>query len=395
MDPATRQLIEGLHRSPHQCALALTGGGTGAAALLLNVPGGSRTVLEVAVPYAEQALVEYLGCRPQQFCSEAASRDMARRAYERAGWLAPGRAVVGVGCTASLATDRPKRGDHRFHLTVHTADAVTTYTLTLTKEARTREAEEGVLDAVLLNALAEACGMAERLEPGLLPGEALQRESRATADPVTALLRGEATALCAEVDGRLAAKSPTPAVLLPGAFNPVHDGHWGLAAAATRMTGLPVAFELSVTNVDKPPLTAAEVRRRLGQFAWRAAVWLTRAPTFAEKADLFPGAVFVLGADTAVRLVAARYYQDNVDRMTAALDRIRGRGCRFLVAGRADANGTFLKLADVPMPAAHRDLFGEIPEAEFAVALSSTAIRGAQPGRALSDFASDDTPANG
>src|SRR5438105_2137898 len=98
MEPAIHQLIEALHRAPYQCALALTGGGTGAAAWLLSVPGGSRTVLEIAVPYHEQALMEYLGSRPEQFCSAATGRALAARAYERAFWLAPGGPVVGVGC---------------------------------------------------------------------------------------------------------------------------------------------------------------------------------------------------------------------------------------------------------------------------------------------------------
>src|SRR5262245_57190102 len=121
MDPATRALIEAIHHAPLRCVVAVTGGGAQAAGLLLTVPGGSRTVLEVAVPYHEQALVEFLGRRSEQFCSAAAARDMAVRALERARWLAPGEAVVGVGCTASLATDRPKRGDHRLHVAAHGA----------------------------------------------------------------------------------------------------------------------------------------------------------------------------------------------------------------------------------------------------------------------------------
>src|SRR5205823_10578120 len=101
-----------------------------------------------------------------------------------------------------------------------------------------------------------------------------------------------------------------PAVLLPGSFNPVHAGHWGLADVAARLLRAEVAFELSLENVDKPPLTVEEVQSRLVQFARKADIWLTRAPTFVQKARLFPGAVFVVGADTAARIVAARYYAD-------------------------------------------------------------------------------------
>src|SRR5205823_5244308 len=141
-----------------------------------------RTVLEVAVPYGEQALVEYLGRRPEQFCSADTSRLMARRAYERAGWLAPGQRVVGLGCTASLATDRPKRGDHRLYITTHSAEASAAYSLTLRKGARDRPGEEVVLDLVLLQALAAAFDVPARLQPGLHAEEVVHVERQPAAD---------------------------------------------------------------------------------------------------------------------------------------------------------------------------------------------------------------------
>jgi hypothetical protein len=374
MDTATRPLIEALHRAPGKCVLALAGGGTGAAAMLLGVPGASRTVLEVAVPYGEAALADYLGRRPDHFCSGPTGRELAARACARARWLAPGEPVVGLGCTASLATDRTKRGDHRFHVAV-AADAMITYSLTLTKGGRDRAAEEAILDAVLLNALAVAFGVEERLAPALLPGEAVEVETEPAAGPLAAFLRGDAAAVCVEADGQVRADRPAPAVLVPGAFNPLHEAHRALAAAAARLTGGPVAFELSVVNVDKPPLTAEEVRRRLAQLTWVAPVWLTRTPTFAEKAARFPGVVFAVGADTAARIVASRYYGDSPAAVAAALEGIRGRGCRFLVAGRVDERAVFLGLDDLDIPAAFRDLFTPIPVEVFRMDVSSTQLR--------------------
>jgi hypothetical protein len=375
LDPATRHLIEALHHAPPKCVLAVTGGGTSATAMLLAVPGGSRTVLEVVVPYHEYSLAEFLGHQPEQACSAATSRDMARRALERARWLAPGEAVIGVSCTASLATDRPKKGDHRLHITTATAEQVTTYSLTLIKGARDREGEEAVLDAVLLNALAEAFGIQPRLPMEFLPDEALAVERLPAFGALAAFLQQQVPAVCIEIDGRIRTEAPRPGLVLPGSFNPLHEGHLRLAVVASQMMGLPAAFELSVTNVDKPGLGAEEVYRRTQQFIWRAPLWLTRGPTFAEKAAQFPGAVFVVGADTAARIVKPCYYQENEQRMAEALEHMRKQGCRFLVAGRVDANGRFMGLDDLGVPPAWRALFVGIPEAAFRSDISSTTLR--------------------
>jgi hypothetical protein len=375
MDAAYHTLIEAIHQAPGKCVLALTGGGTSAAALLLTVPGGSRTVLEVLVPYAEQALCDFLGPRPEQFCSTATSRAMALRALDRARWLAPGDLVVGLGCTASLATDRPKRGDHRFHVSVAKNQQVSDYSLTLNKSARDREGEEIVLATVILNALAEALHIPDRLPLPLSIGEELRVEIQPGRDALAVFLRGDVPTVCVDVDSRLRFDAPRPAVLLPGAFNPLHEGHRGLAQVVAQLVSGSVAYELSVTNVDKPSLTAEEVRRRLGQFTWHAPLWLTRAPTFVEKAALFPGVVFGIGADTAARIVAPRYYQDSAERMTSALGMIRGHGCRFLVAGRMDHSGSFLDVVQIDVPHEHRDLFGAIPATQFRMDISSTELR--------------------
>jgi hypothetical protein len=375
MDAAIRRLIEAIHQTGHQCVLALTGGGTTAAAQLLSVPGGSRTILEVVVPYDAAALVDFLGRRPLQFCSAETSRDMAARAYARARWLAPGEQAVGIGCSASLATDRPKRGDHRFHVSAVLADRTLSHSLTLHKGARDREAEEVVLDAFLLNALAEATGVADRLTAALLPDEVVSAESVPASNPLAELLRGDLPAVCVQSDGQLSPNAPKPKTVLPGAFNPVHEGHRRLAETGGRLLGTPVDFELSAANVDKPPLHLEEVHRRLAQFTWWARIWVTSAPTFAEKASLFPGAVFVVGADTAERIVAPRYYHNSEAEMCQALDRIRARGCRFLVAGRDDAEGRFIGYEELALPKGHCDLFVPLSKSDFHVPISSTTLR--------------------
>src|SRR5204863_5252995 len=113
-------------------------------------------------------------------------------------------------------------------------------------------------------------------------------------------------------------------------------------------------------NADKAPLGYAEIERRLAQFRWRYPVVLSRAALFVEKAKLFPGCIFVLGYDTAARLVDPRYYGGESAR-DAALEAIRAQGCRFLVAGRVQ-DGAFRTLGHIAIPADARDMFIELPE---------------------------------
>src|SRR5689334_20166289 len=112
-----------------------------------------------------------------------------------------------------------------------------------------------------------------------------------------AFYRQEAAWVRHEPDGTVRVGDPRPAVLLPGSFNPLHHGHTTLADVAADRLGAPVAFELSVANVEKPELSSEELTHRLGQFRGRRAVYVSRAATFRAKAALFPGCVFVVGAD--------------------------------------------------------------------------------------------------
>lgn len=363
-------LVQEVHGRGTQFYLVVTGGGSEAISTLLTTAGASRSVLAAAVPYASQALVEFLGGAPDEFCSPATARAMAMSAYLKACRFAPEARCCGVACTASLASDRPKRGPHRVHLAYQTADTTAAASLELLKAGRDRAAEERLAAALLLNLVAEACGAAGRLDLPLLEGEA-PCTARSVAPPAyQALLAGTTRAVHAP-DKPLA---PLPRAVFPGAFHPLHAGHRQMAACAEQWLGQPVDFEISIENVDKLPLDFMEIESRVAQFVPEQSVWLTRAPRFSEKADLFPGATFVVGADTIDRIGQARYYGGQQAAAHAAIEHLARRGCRFLVFARK-VDGALRSLGDLQLPPALARLCREVPPATFRDDISSTQLR--------------------
>jgi hypothetical protein len=338
-DAAWQQLIPALHASGRKAALAITGGGSGAVGELLRVPGGSRLLIEAQVPYDALALATFLGFAPAQACSSDTAIAMARSARARAARLVPaGGDLVGLGATAALVSDRPRRGEHRFHIAFANSAGIAHCTGVLAKGRRDRAAEEDLVSRAIILWLSQACGVAAPSPRSLLDADEHYAEAVSTTiDAVDRLLAGELDRVTAQPDGQIMLSAPPPLMLLPGSFNPMHAGHGLLARVAEEIRQQPLTFEISVTNVDKPPLVGATVRHRLTQFAWKWPVELTRAPTFVEKSRLFPRATFVIGADTAERLVAPKYYGDDEARMHAALEEIGSSGGSFMVAVRIDA----------------------------------------------------------
>src|SRR5690242_12252384 len=160
-DAAWQQMITALHASGRKAALAITGGGSGAVGELLRVPGGSRLLIDAQIPYDALALTTFLGFVPAQASSADTAIAMAMSARVRAARLVPaGTDLVGLGATAALVSDRPRKGEHRFHIATASGSGIAHCTGVMAKGRRDRAGEEDLVAHAIILWLARACGVA-------------------------------------------------------------------------------------------------------------------------------------------------------------------------------------------------------------------------------------------
>lgn len=371
-----RDLVESIHDRPGRVMLVTAGAGTRALAWLLGVAGASRTLLEALTPYDESSFDDFLGRKPRKYVELRTAGLLAGRAVARARRLYRGQEpVIGLACTATIITDRPKRGQHRAHIAAWTAESVDRYSLYMHKGERDRRGEEEMVSLLIMNALARAYGLAVELPIRLLDKDRFSRVYFDLSGETRKLYSGTIEKFGIGADGRKLGRRNKSLAILSGAFNPLHEGHLALARTAEAVLDQEVVFELAAVNAGKPTLSVEQTQERLLQFAGRHTVIVSNAALFSLKADLFPGATFIVGVDTAERVLQSRYYDDDPDKMVEALGRIRQRGCRFLVAGRVDEKGHYRKATDIDIPSEFNLLFTPFPGDHFRIDISSTEVR--------------------
>ncbi|KKH96297.1 hypothetical protein EO95_16155 [Methanosarcina sp. 1.H.T.1A.1] len=357
-----------VHKSPCKVVLAITGGGAEIIGELLRHGSGSATVLDAVVPYSTDAMDRFLGRKPEKYCSEKTARLMAMVAYQRALELSKSSGgtaaqdVIGIGATCKLraANEREER-KHEVHVAIQAARETEVCTLELAAD-RTREEEEKIAATLIFNVLSRHCGVQEidlsngiRILDGIEAGIGTGEEERekviekytSVSGVVGDLLKQQSctpessckTAGMVRINFDEAKAPKEIKLVFSGSFDPCHKNHVFMAECASKKYNAPVHFEISLTNVDKPPIDFISLSQRLDSLrkykdeAFMGGVCLTRAPLFLQKADLFPNSTFIIGADTFNRLFDAKYYDGTVDT-PAILRSFKEKNVRFMVFRR-------------------------------------------------------------
>lgn len=311
-----------------------TGAGAGLQQTLWSVPGSSSYLSGASFPYAQEETEELLGFKPEHFCDESTAIDLASAAYMKA-YRWGGNKPIGLGITASVASEKEHRGDHRFFMCVITNERIWTKSIILAKGvgARTRANDGATCDDAGLMMLLDATNTA------VWPADIAEYKDATELARTRFFTRPFFTA-----SGKRLTNVPQEAVyaMMPGSFNPPHEGHFGLARSFRHQQGKNVLFEIGTNPPHKAPPTVQELLQRAKMLKGYDVLFSKDMPLYLQKAEQFHGMPFIVGADTMLRILDPKWGMDPIPM----LEEIGAYGNDFYVSGR-EIDGKFITRDDI------------------------------------------------
>ena len=163
--------------------------------------------------------------------------------------------------------------------------------------------------------------------------------------------------------------------IFPGSFNPLHAGHIEMVRQSFKLLSTRVWHEISIHNVEKSPLSWADLQNRMEQsFAHEgcAGLLVSKCPTFESKAHIFPGATFIVGADTINRISELRFYE-NQRHQESVFELFKDHQCDFLVFGRKIENR--FRSSDLQLHPKLKTRCRFVDRSNFEIEISSSQLR--------------------
>lgn len=329
--------------------IACTGAGAGLQRLLWSLPGASQYMLGAEFPYAAAEIERFIGYKPVKFCSKETAIDMAIIAYILAQTAlykqGDKRSAIGLGLTASVATSKEHRGDHRMHVAVISEHGLVTARVDFEKAvgliARHSDGERA--DHIALQILRNVIVRSDEPIQGakwIYQGD----------DDLLASIKARPL-FTAEHRAAFDPSDMTGIGILPGAFNPPHEGHFGMASVAEseRPFGVNhVIFSINLDHPSKGTIPLAEALARVAVFRVeenchfrpgfiegkrpRPILLTTGQPLYIDKAESGRNMSILIGADALDRMLDPKWGIQPAD----LCERFINCGARFIVFPRGE-----------------------------------------------------------
>ena len=397
--------------------ITTTGGAFTGSSLLMSKPGASSSILLLNGPYTEDATLTYMENQPKSFASLEAGNELSITSLKQCREFNTANISksYGIGITCALATNRWLKGDHRCYIVITSNNSRTTLSLNLYKGTdpdlfRSRTEEDMLCSKILIFLLAYICNVTNidffhsDMQNILDPRDKYEFNEEIFEHPIHQLIENKNYQLRHEIvnsvlcqpneDGTFTfINNPSlkNVIMLPGSFNPLHQGHISTLENSSKLSGKNGVYELCIVNADKPVLSYDNIMSRLDQFKFPNInpIILTNAPLFADKNKLFPGISYSIGIDLAIRLVNPKYTSGDMDLMIENILRMTFNNTKFYVNSRTYGSAHILddfpikldamevlKLSNIMsyIPTILRKYFIEVDQHEY-MDLSSSALR--------------------
>ncbi|KAL0252211.1 hypothetical protein GEMRC1_001423 [Eukaryota sp. GEM-RC1] len=372
-------------------------GGSNASSALTSVYGTSKSFLGSFCGYHQQLTNSFLGFSATTYSSYQMAFDLITASLRYLIKALPDHpSFLPCGVCAALATNPPRRGSDRAFISIYSTNSSSLHLSYIefkpfesSSIEERRKSQEDIVTAITLNSIALVSRVSsdhlipESILQSILPFEikTTQYQFHPQLSSSVSLLNSRHLVVYPKdniskprfiLDHRFT--FPSEFALFCGSFNPLHLGHVMLIDRLQSTVKIPCFAELTAVNADKGVIDDDVLKTRLEQFSRESlatmfnneksnenlnfdefdalfpGVFVNVFPTFEQKTKFILSIkkdwkpVFVVGYDTAIRIVNSKYY-DSFEKMQEMIDWFVSLSAKFFVAGRL-VHGLFKKWSD-------------------------------------------------
>lgn len=298
------QFLETLKKSNTYLYIACTGAGAGLQQIIWSEPGISNVYIGSIFPYNKHETDAFLGFTPDKYVSEETALNMAIESFIRAKVVAYkegkwDQKCIGLGLTASVASEKVHRGEHHaFLCCVSDNGATAVYKKFEKKEGKEARKADGLfVDGFAINEISLHVNKHEWVDP-----EYKCLINAFWFHPVFTINR------------RLETSNNN--IKFPGNFNPPHAGHFDMASRSSKaLSGGKIDYLINVDNPHKPHVSIIECLCRVAMFraseefatSCNSVQFTKGQPLFVDKVRNYPTCKFIVGADTLQRILDPKW----------------------------------------------------------------------------------------